>query len=123
MLCLPTCLQMYFFGNKEHHTNTTKYTKATQRREKTHNDVQRRGNVHKNAQRCSKYSTHNIGTNEIQLQHWQQFAKFVLAHVIIGTYCMVLLLSSKVLKINMQKYISGDSAELGEFNGCHEKPI
>ena len=36
---------------------------------------------------------------------------------------MVSQLSQKVLKINMQKYISADSEELGESNGCHEKPI
>ena len=36
---------------------------------------------------------------------------------------MVSQLSQKVFKINMQKYISPDSEELGESNGCHEKPI
>ena len=36
---------------------------------------------------------------------------------------MVSQLSQKVFKINMQKYISAVSAELGESNGCHEKPI
>ena len=41
----------------------------------------------------------------------------------IGPYCIISQLSRKVFKINMQKYISPDSAELGESNGCCEKPI
>ena len=41
----------------------------------------------------------------------------------IGPYCIISQLSRKVFTINMQKYISPDSEELGEFNGCHEKPI
>ena len=36
---------------------------------------------------------------------------------------MVSQLSQKVFKINMQKYIPADSAELGESIGCYKKPI
>ena len=40
----------------------------------------------------------------------------------IGPHCMVSQLSWKVFNINMQKYIPADSADLGKFNGCYEKP-
>ena len=41
----------------------------------------------------------------------------------IGPHCMVSQLSWKVFNINMQKYISADSAELGEAIGFYKNPL
>ena len=78
---------MFLKTPHKHHTTSRK---DAHRRAKTRRDAeicvkmrkcaQRRGKVRKELRNPA--NTYNIGTDKIQLQHGQQFARFVIAHII-----------------------------------------